>query len=259
MIGKTLREQRLKMDVTLTWLAKRANLSQPFLSNIENENQYPTVDTFFKIVNTLCSSKNITPEVQEYFSDLGEYGKLQNYQQRIFFNPYDDFESRSEVEKDMFNFWYQELMNKILSNIEHPSLFPENPNDENESISVYFALKDQTISKKEREIVDVIESLLDHNTGNFNVYDKKPEDKSNNKTTFSTSMMSSNPEWVKNVLSELTEKQNMQISKIFHIFSILPDTSKDELLNYAEYLSVKRLNGELQFGDDLNSAINYDD
>ncbi len=61
--------------------------------------------------------------------------------------------------------------------------------------------------------------------------------------------MLNNPAWVQNVLSSLDSKQLSQITNIFNIFSNLSEKSQDELLSYAEYLAVKRVNRDLSFNE----------
>lgn len=102
---------------------------------------------------------------------------------------------------------------------------------------------------------DTIKFIIDCNLLNKELKEKLKK-KFDNKDSFSTSTMLNNPEWVEEVFLELTDKQKMQISKIFHIFSIISEQSQEELLNYAEYLSLKRVDGELKFSDDSNSTTN---
>lgn len=54
MIGDFLRRKRVERRITMNDLGRVALLSQPFISIIENEKQFPAVDTFFKIVDTIA-------------------------------------------------------------------------------------------------------------------------------------------------------------------------------------------------------------
>lgn len=64
-LGSTIREHRLAHGLTLVALAERAALSQPFLSQVENDRARPSVDSLYRIATALGT----TP--QALFDDEG--------------------------------------------------------------------------------------------------------------------------------------------------------------------------------------------
>lgn len=64
-LGSTIREHRLAHGFTLVALAERSGLSQPFLSQVENDRARPSVDSLYRIATALGT----TP--QALFDDDG--------------------------------------------------------------------------------------------------------------------------------------------------------------------------------------------
>jgi transcriptional regulator with XRE-family HTH domain len=64
-LGSTIRELRLAHGFTLVALAERSGLSQPFLSQVENDRARPSVDSLYRIATALGT----TP--QALFDDEG--------------------------------------------------------------------------------------------------------------------------------------------------------------------------------------------
>jgi len=52
-LGSTIREHRLAHGLTLVALAERAALSQPFLSQVENDRARPSVESLYRIATAL--------------------------------------------------------------------------------------------------------------------------------------------------------------------------------------------------------------
>lgn len=67
MIGIYLKGLRKKQNIKVMELAKTVQVSQPYISNIENEKRYPTIELFFKIVISIAE---LSPINYEVYSEL---------------------------------------------------------------------------------------------------------------------------------------------------------------------------------------------
>jgi transcriptional regulator, xre family len=63
MIGTYLKNLRKEQNIKVVELAKAVQVSQPYISNIENEKRYPTKELFFKIINSIAELSPLTYEV----------------------------------------------------------------------------------------------------------------------------------------------------------------------------------------------------
>ncbi|MCC0697245.1 helix-turn-helix domain-containing protein [Clostridioides sp. ES-S-0048-02] len=83
LIGKRLKEQRKKLDLTLEDVARLTSLSKGYLSNIEKGSKSPSLITFIKIINSLNISAdsiingtdefnklNVSSNINESINDL---------------------------------------------------------------------------------------------------------------------------------------------------------------------------------------------
>lgn len=112
MIGKTIYEFRKQKGLTLTELAKRANLSKSYLSNIErNLNQNPSIevvkriafvlevelDKFLKPLNTNDVQQEMDRELIDLAAELKETGiQLNEYKTLIEFIKWKNMKTRAE-------------------------------------------------------------------------------------------------------------------------------------------------------------------
>lgn len=55
-VGSTIRERRLGAGLTLVELAERSGLSQPFLSQVENERARPSMESLYRIASALATT-----------------------------------------------------------------------------------------------------------------------------------------------------------------------------------------------------------
>lgn len=67
MIGNYLKNLRKRQNIKVVELAKTVQVSQPYISNIENEKRYPTKDLFFKIIISIAE---LSPLNYEVYRDL---------------------------------------------------------------------------------------------------------------------------------------------------------------------------------------------
>lgn len=67
MIGNYLKNLRKRQNIKVVELAKTVQVSQPYISNIENEKRYPTKDLFFKIIISIAE---LSPLNYEVYCDL---------------------------------------------------------------------------------------------------------------------------------------------------------------------------------------------
>lgn len=65
MLGKFLKEERNRYGGTLTSVAEKVEVTQPFLSNVENEKKFPTVSMFFSIVRGVASLSSQSEEAYQ--------------------------------------------------------------------------------------------------------------------------------------------------------------------------------------------------
>lgn len=63
MIGTYLKEIRKNQNIKVVELAKTVKVSQPYISNIENEKRYPTKELFFKIIVSIAELSPINYDV----------------------------------------------------------------------------------------------------------------------------------------------------------------------------------------------------
>ncbi|MCG9878115.1 helix-turn-helix transcriptional regulator [Streptococcus suis] len=78
MIGDYLKSLRKRQNIKVVELAKSVGVSQPYVSNIENEKRFPTVELFFKIIISIAELSPLNYEV--YFNlDLSDEKKEDIY------------------------------------------------------------------------------------------------------------------------------------------------------------------------------------
>lgn len=78
MIGTYLKDLRKRQNIKVVELAKSVQVSQPYISNIENEKRYPTKELFFKIILSIAELSPINYDV--YFElDLSDEKKEEIY------------------------------------------------------------------------------------------------------------------------------------------------------------------------------------
>mgnify|MGYP000992662372 FL=1 len=78
MIGTYLKDLRKRQNIKVVELAKSVQVSQPYISNIENEKRYPTKELFFKIILSIAELSPINYDV--YFElDLSDEIKEEIY------------------------------------------------------------------------------------------------------------------------------------------------------------------------------------
>ena len=78
MIGTYLKDLRKRQNIKVVELAKKVQVSQPYISNIENEKRYPTKELFFKIILSIAELSPINYDV--YFElDLSDEKKEEIY------------------------------------------------------------------------------------------------------------------------------------------------------------------------------------
>lgn len=63
MIGTYLKNLRKEQNIKVVELAKAVQVSQPYISNIENEKRYPSKDLFFKIIISIAELSPINYEI----------------------------------------------------------------------------------------------------------------------------------------------------------------------------------------------------
>ena len=63
MIGTYLKNLRKDQNIKVVELAKAVQVSQPYISNIENEKRYPSKDLFFKIIISIAELSPINYEI----------------------------------------------------------------------------------------------------------------------------------------------------------------------------------------------------
>ena len=78
MRGTYLKDLRKRQNIKVVELAKSVQVSQPYISNIENEKRYPTKELFFKIILSIAELSPINYDV--YFElDLSDEIKEEIY------------------------------------------------------------------------------------------------------------------------------------------------------------------------------------
>lgn len=78
MIGTYLKDLRKRQNIKVVELAKTVQVSQPYISNIENEKRYPSKELFFKIILSISELSPINYDV--YFElDLSDEIKEEIY------------------------------------------------------------------------------------------------------------------------------------------------------------------------------------
>ncbi|HEL2298922.1 TPA: helix-turn-helix transcriptional regulator [Streptococcus suis] len=72
MIGIYLKDLRKKQNIKVVELARNVKVSQPYISNIENEKRYPTKELFFKIVTSIAELSPLNYDVYAVLDLLDE-------------------------------------------------------------------------------------------------------------------------------------------------------------------------------------------
>lgn len=134
MIGNYIKEIRSIHNIKVVELANVVGVSQPYISNIENEKRFPTVELFFRIIYSLAELSPFNYDVQHELEDsidqekkvdfyiadtLGEFWDLYHNEIIENLNSYLDYD-----EKPITNF--EEFKEYISNwNLDDMTVFPE--------------------------------------------------------------------------------------------------------------------------------------
>lgn len=146
MLGEFLKEERYKYGSTLTSVAEKVGVTQPFMSNVEKGKKFPTVSMFFSIVKGIAS---LSSQSVDAYQDI-----LNNFLKTI--SP--SFPIISPNSNRAYD--VEELRSILLTDLEH---------------SNYFILNE----REKTSVVGIIESLLtliDTNTGIIKDYEAETLD-----------------------------------------------------------------------------------
>lgn len=111
-IGSILRFTRLSKEIglTLSDLAKKTGLSQPYLSMIENGKKTPTVETLFKIIEVLAENGKNKQDNDDDLDSADKYFSTIYFSEQIVEFLIDELEST----KNAINFSLSDSEKNIL-------------------------------------------------------------------------------------------------------------------------------------------------
>lgn len=148
MIGKFVKSQRSECKVTLTQIANKVGVTQPYISNIERGVRLPTVEMFFKIVKAIAFLGEENNKKVNFYEKGYDNSKEARYQQ-IFKAFLDEL---SPTFSTVWNSKKEIILNNYKEAITQNSYIPS---------------KEKEILL---EIITVMFELLDEQTGKFNDY-----------------------------------------------------------------------------------------
>lgn len=151
MIGKFLKRIRTKERIRVYDVADICGVSQPFISNVENEKRIPTTEMFFSILNALASLYPITDDVvtafnleKEIKTELAEVDD---------FNNYEIYEDPAYVKDLVVGYWENEFLIELMEEFGYYDLSDELGQEEASSILL------NSVSESERPIFQTILDL----------------------------------------------------------------------------------------------------
>ena len=163
MIGDFLKSIRKEQKIKVVELAQAVGVSQPYISNIENEKRYPTVELFFKIIISLAE---LAPLNDEVFSDLALNEEVRDDYNDSTYAGIDDYSLYSDpeyVKSQVFDYWYQYFLADFIDNSTSVRVFNNISEDE------YIKIMLSTLEEQEVAIYKAVVDLKSK-TGMFKLY-----------------------------------------------------------------------------------------
>lgn len=199
MIGKKIKEFRNEVKITSSLLAKNSGITQPYLSQIENEKRFPSVEVFFKLILTLARNGKITVEnihdldiatFEEWKATQSKEdyeNSVELLEKQLFSN--EDFVFTDKIYEELLHEKYERLIELYQSSEESDietaytkellfewwyDHFLEDLYNEFIYIGVEKKVNDYILHPQEKEIMTTILSVRSEG-GNYNIYDDSSE------------------------------------------------------------------------------------
>ena len=159
MIGNFIRNIRTAQKIRVADIADFCGVSQPYITNVENEKRIPTVEMFFNIIEAIASLYPVTDEILDSF-DLGSYIKTE-FEDTDDYNNYEIYEDPIHAKELVTSFWIESFLFDFLDYSGYYDFYKIFDNDKEKAIEEVLGLVSN--SKSELNIVATIFSLYNKN------------------------------------------------------------------------------------------------
>lgn len=159
MIGNFIRNIRTAQKIRVADIADFCGVSQPYITNVENEKRIPTVEMFFNIIEAIASQYPVTDEILDSF-DLGSYIKTE-FEDTDDYNNYEIYEDPIHAKELVTSFWIESFLFDFLDYSGYYDFYKIFNNDKEKAIEEVLGLVSN--SKSELNIVATIFSLYNKN------------------------------------------------------------------------------------------------
>lgn len=151
MIGAFLKRIRIKEKIRVYDVADICGVSQPFISNVENEKRIPTTEMFFSILNALALLYPITDDVVTAFN-LEKEIKTES-EEVDDFNNYEIYKDPAYVKDTVVSYWENEFLIELMEELGYYDLSEELGQEEATAILL------NNVPESERSIFQTILDL----------------------------------------------------------------------------------------------------
>ena len=151
MIGAFLKRIRIKEKIRVYDVADICGVSQPFISNVENEKRIPTTEMFFSILNALALLYPITDDVVTAFN-LEKEIKTESEEVGDF-NNYEIYKDPAYVKDTVVSYWENEFLIELMEEFGYYDLSEELGQEEATAILL------NNVPESERSIFQTILDL----------------------------------------------------------------------------------------------------
>ncbi|WP_449460354.1 helix-turn-helix domain-containing protein [Streptococcus suis] len=151
MIGAFLKEKRIKEKIRVHEIADICGVSQPYISNVENEKRTPTTEMFFSILNAIALLYPITNDIVSAFNLKKEVktdaDEIEDY------NNYEIYQDPAYVKDCVVGYWENEFLIELMEQLDYYDLSDKLGEEEATSLLL------NSISSSELPIFQTILSL----------------------------------------------------------------------------------------------------
>ena len=159
MIGNFIKNIRTAKKIRVADIADICGVSQPYITNVENEKRIPTVEMFFSIIEAIASLYPVTDEILDFF-DLRSYIKIE-FEDTDDYNNYEIYEDPIHAKEQVTNFWVESFLFDFLDFSGYNDFYKAFGNDKEKAIEEVLSMVSN--SKTELNVVATIFSLYQKN------------------------------------------------------------------------------------------------
>lgn len=159
MIGNFIKNIRTAKKIRVADIADICGVSQPYITNVENEKRIPTVEMFFSIIEAIASLYPVTDEILDFF-DLRSYIKIE-FEDTDDYNNYEIYEDPIYAKEQVKDYWVESFLFDFLDFSGYYDFYKVFDNDKEKAIEEVLSIVSN--SKTELNVVATIFSLYEKN------------------------------------------------------------------------------------------------